>query len=436
MKAGQEIYSSQALMGLNRRLGSTMDLKPEITPGARPVGRVEVIAGLESKVSLLQVARGGLSRIQTWLEEIRVFLEEDGGGSQLAAPSIANEYVAERLRQISSIVGSVSFSSKILLNGRSGVRGEADGAGLQFVRGSARTLSSVGRGYPVSIDQLARPSSLIGSQPVIPSVIAQERWIALKEGDREARYKVKGNEEPQGLVENLQQAMDEAGLDIRVFLTRDQRLLFLHNQMGSGSQFEGGSQATKLVSGIAGLSIRAMAGQDIKGNLGTETAHGSGSFLVGNRGNPRTEGLIVYYDGPLQYPGQVVGYVQVNQSGILVPLDVGAQEVEMLSLPDLGLATQAIGVSNHSGFKSLAQIRAGSAQERRDGAKLARRAQSDLGELSEELKWKEDVYVDRAMGLLKSDLVATATETQEQQLNAQKAQQMALDLKSMIGFAG
>jgi len=433
MNTGPEIYSSQALKGLNRRIGPGMDLKPAVLPAARPIGRVEVITGLESKVSLLQVARGGIGRMSTWLGELQEFLQANQETPQMVAASVANQYVTERLSQLDGVIRSVSFASKILLNGNCGVKGHTEGAGLQFVRGSARTMSSVDQGYSVAIDQLARPAGLVGSQPALPSVIAQERWISLKEGKREARYKVQGDEAPAVLVSNLQQSITEAGLDIRVFLTRDQRLLLLHNQMGSSPSFEGLSQNTRLVSGMAGVSMNAMPGQDIKGSIGTEAAHGSGPFLVGNRSNPRTEGLIVYYDGPLEYRGQVVGYVEVSQNGLMVPLDVGAQEVEMLSLPDLGLNTQAVGVPNPSGFKSLAQIRAGSAQEREDAAKLVSRAQGDLKELSSELTWKEDIYVDRAMGLLKNDPVASAVETEAGHLNAQRAQQMALDLKRMLG---
>jgi len=436
MKAGQELYSSQALMGLNRRLSPGMDVSPKIGSTSRPIGRVDVITGLESKVSLLQVARGGLNRIQTWLDEIQVFLAENTEPPSVVAPSVANQYVTERLVQVGAIVSSVSFASKALLNGHAGLRGQAEGTGLQFVRGSARTLSSMGRGYPVCIDQIARASSLMGSQPALPSVIAQERWIAFKEGGREARYKVQGNEAPQGLVDNLQDTLDQAGLEVRVFLTGDQRLLFVHNQVGASPRFEGVSQETKLVSGIPGMSMGAMPGQDIKGSLGTEPAQGRGAFLMGKPENPRTEGLIVYYDGPLAYTGQVVGYVAVQQSGILVPLDIGAQAIEMLSLPDLSLDTQAVGVPNPSGFRSLGQIRAGSTQERKDANKLLQRAQGDVNELLEELKWKEEVYVNQAMNLLRANPVAQQTEKQTEELNAQKAQQMALDLKAMISKTG
>ncbi|OGH02408.1 MAG: hypothetical protein A2600_06570 [Candidatus Lambdaproteobacteria bacterium RIFOXYD1_FULL_56_27] len=419
-------------MGLNRRLAPLMGTEPPVSPGNPLVGRVAVIAGLEGKVSLLQVAKGGIGRIQLWLGEIRTFLEEAPSKDAPMAPSVANQFLEDRLRQIEGITQAVSFAGRALLNGKSGITGAAEGAGLQFVRGSARTLSSIGKGYPVSIDETARPASLLGTQPAVPSVLAQERWITLKEGGVEARYKVLGHEEPKELVYNLQRVMEEAGLDITVFLTRDQRLLFLHNQLGSGPKFEGTSQATRLVSGLPGEPMPSMAGRDLIGSIGTEPAQGSGAFLVGNRGNARTEGLIVYYDGPVQYPGQVVGYVTVTQNGILVPLDLKGQEVELLSLPQLSPSTQAIGVRNPSGFQCLSQIRAGSAKERWDAHKLVLRALADLSELAEELKWKEEVYVQKALDLLRQNPAEESATKALLGLSTEKAQQMALDLKTLF----
>ncbi|HSH12279.1 MAG TPA: hypothetical protein VLA15_00970, partial [Desulfurivibrionaceae bacterium] len=327
---------------------------------------------------MIQVAQKSLGRIKGWLGEVQGFLQSAPEQEGQLAPSVANRFVEDRLQQIGGITEATSFGAKALLNGKSGVSGEADGPGLQFVRGSARVISSIGRGYPVAIDESARPASLMGAASVSPSVIAQESWISLREGGHEARYQVRGDEDPRQLAQNLQRCLKDAGLDLSVYLTRDQRLLFLHNQLGGQPRFEGISQKTRLVSARPGDPVWATPGRDVLGTIGTEPAQGQGGFLIGAKGNPRTEGLIIYYDGQVDYPGQVVGYVRVSQSGLLVPLDVAGQEVEILSLPDLRPKQQAVGVRNPSGFKSLQQIRAGSPTERRDADLLVQKALSEL----------------------------------------------------------
>lgn len=435
MKSGPELFSAESLRDLNRRLGPHLDPKGEVMPGQRPGGRVAIIAGLEGKVSLLQVAQKSLGRIQSWLKEIEDFLAQTPKGEGSLAPSVANRFIEDRLRQIQGITEATSFGAKALLNGRSGVSGEADGKGLQWVRGSARTISSQGRGYPVAIDESARPASLMGAVSASPAVIAQERMIALKERGIEARYFPKGDEQPRELAANLQACIEEAGLDLSVYLTRDQRLLFLHNQLGGGQGFEGLSQKTRLLSPKAGQPVWATPGRDIAGTIGTEPAQGQGGFLIGAKGNPRTEGLVVYYDGQVDYPGQVVGYVRVTQSGLIVPLDLAGQEVEILSLPDLRPGSQAVGVRNPSGFRSLGQIKAGSLKERHDAKQLVKRSLGDLSRLAEELRWKEEVYVTKTIDLLRQGPEPGPKGEELLELSAPKAQAMAEQLKGMMKTA-
>jgi hypothetical protein len=337
---------------------------------------------------------------------------------------VANRFLEDRLQQIAGITEATSFGSKALLNGKSGVQGEADGPGLQFVRGSSRVISSLGRGYPVAIEEAARPASLMGAASASPSVIAQESAIYLKANGQEARYLVRGDEEPRQLAANLQRCLEEAGLDLSCYLTR-----------GSEPHFEGISLKTRLLSARPGEAVWATPGRDLSGTIGTEPALGKGGYLIGAKGNPRTEGLVLYFDAQVDYPGQVVGYVRVTQSGLLVPLDLGGQEVELLSLPDLGPGQQAVGVRNPSGFRSLSQIRGGSPSERRDAKGLVKRAAGDLAELAEELKWKEQVYVDKAIELLKRGPEAGPKGAELLGLSSDKAQAMARQLKGRMRSA-
>ena len=432
----QELYSPARLRGLNQRLEpGVLDTHNPVLPGG--IGgagsRAQVIAGLESKVSLLQVAEGGLGRVDGWLGEVSRFLNESSGGNESPlAPTVANRFIEDRLRQIQMITGAVSFGGQALLNGQAGVLGKADGQGLQFVKGSARTQSSEGRGYSVMIERGAQPASLMGTAPLLPTEIKKEGWIGLKEGQNEARYRVHGDEEPKELADGLQACLDQAGLDIQCYLTGDMRLLFLHNQLGSGPRFEGISQKTRLVSPQAGEVVAAQAGRDINGQIGSEPALGKGGFLIGAKGNQRTDGLILYFDGPVAYPGQIVGYVEVAQKGLLVPMDLGQRSTERLSLPAIGPEMLSVGVKNLSGFKNLAQIRAGSSVERRDALKMVLHAQQELESLGEELKWKEEVYVAKAIDLLKQGVTAPSDQADLLGLSQDKAKLMASQLRGLL----
>ena len=431
-----ELHNAALLQRINRRLEPGGDRRPAVIPGGSGPGgvRAQVIAGLESKVSLLQVASGGIKKTQAWLNEMDRFLEEAKSprAQEPLAPTVANRFIEDRLGQIQMITSAVSFSGQALLNGKSGVLGRADGAGLQFVKGSARTRSSQGRGYPVAIEWGPKSASLMGNAPLNPSEIQKEAWIGFKEGGAEARYKVRGDEQPKELVARLQESVDRAGLDLSVYLTRDMRLLILSNRLGSGPRFEGVSQKTRLISSRAGEGVLAEPGRDINGQIGTEPAQGQGGFLIGAPGNARTDGLKLYYDGEAQYPGQIVGYVEVVQKGLLVPMDLETKEVEILSLPALGPELLAVGIKNPSGFKSLGQIRAGSQVERRDAQKLVAQARGELSDLAEELKWKEEVYVGRATDLLKAGFEPRPTGADLLGLSQDKAKIMASQLRGIL----
>ena len=430
-----ELYSSALLKRINQRLEPGLEIGHPITPGGFGPGgaRAQVIAGLEAKVSLLQVAHSGINRIGVWLNEMGSFLAQaqEAGSKDPLAPTVANRFIEDRLLQIKRITEAASFGSQALLNGKSGVLGRAEGAGLQFVRGAASTKSSQGRGYPVAIAQEAKSASLLGATPLLPQEIKRESWIALKEGQSEARYKVRGDEDPKELVAHIQEAIDQAGLDLGCYLTRDMRLLVLSNQLGAGPRFEGISQKTRLLSSLPGEAQLAEPGRDVNGQIGTEPAFGRGGYLIGQKGNPRTDGLTLYFEGEIAYPGQIVGYVEVAQKGLLVPMDLGGQQIEILSLPALGPELLSVGVKNPSGFKSLEQIRAGSNKERKDALKLVNHAKEELKTLGDELKWKEEVYVERAIDLLTSPGPKPAGQ-ELLGLSQAKAKQMAEELGDLL----
>lgn len=432
-------YREQAMPGLgggvNRRIDPALEVgrgDPKVEPAFG--SRVNVISNLEGNVTRLQVARANIAKIQKLLEETGDFLAEGEAnrGIKEIPASVVNSYILDRVSQVRQMTERTSFQGRALLNGECGVTGQVTGDNLYFVRGSARILDSSQMGYPVAIEREARPSTLLGTAPISAESLAGESMIALVDGNQEVRYKPQAGENPESLVKNLQKVLWENGLDISVYRTRDNRLFLMHNQLGSRTHFAGLSYKTQILSLAAGRWHDAKAGQDIAGTIGLEPATGNGGFLVGNPGNARTDGLVIHYDGMMEYSGQIVGYVQTRQNGILVPLDLAGAEVELLSLPSLLPETLGVGVANYSGFKNLNLIKGNNRVEQRDSGRLIRWTVKELECLAEDLKWKEDAYVELAIDLLKNGMRPSAASESVMYLSKESAGSMAQELKEMI----
>ena len=425
--------------GLHRRIDPSLGLNQEdplmaMSRGStNNQGRFAMIGKLETGVSMLQTAQSGLEKVIGHLQEVQEFLEkkQQERDSSMAS-SVADHFIKEQIGKIRYAVEASSFQGRAILNGKRGVQGSTTGKSLYFVRGSANVLSSAEPGYPVTVTRSATPSVLVGAERVSERNLKDERLIVLMESGQEVRYKVRDDESPQSLVEHLQQELTRRGIDISVHMTQDHHLYFRHNRLGSSTGFQGMSYQTRLISTVAKSFVTATPGEDIEGNLGLEPALGEGGFLIGQRGNRRTEGLIVYYDGILSYPGQVVGYVHVTQNGELMPLDPLGHRSEILSIPALQPNFQAVGAPNSSGFWSLEAIRGATAKQRRDALKLVIWSLSDLDYLCRELKWKEETYVELAINFLRNTMQPELLGEDVIQLSKEKAGEMAHQLKSML----
>ena len=401
---------------------------------SEPGGRFSVIGKLESSVSMLQIAKSSIEKSKGWLGEMKEFLEKEVSYGPISnlPETVINNFLADRLNQIKMTAEAASFQGKALLNGNSGVRGESTSDHLRFVKGSARVISSSEEGYPVAITREPRPAYLVGMEQMKPETLRDESMIIISEGSVEVKYRMQVDENPESLVRNLQQMLLNHGLDISVFRTSDDHLLFRHNQPGSTLRFKGLSYNTRLVSVIPSQYRYAFPGEDVAGTIASEPARGDGGFLIGQKGNRLTDGLILYFNGRINAPGEVVGMMKVTQNGIIVPLDSAHEKAEILSLPALIPSLHAVGVGNRSGFSDLSSIRGNDQMEKKDALKLIVWSMLDLGYLLDELKRKEDSYVERAMELLKDSFNSKPAGEEILYLSKEKAGEMAEQLKTMI----
>ena len=407
----------------------------KIEPGLweGPVPGISPVAKLEGCVSILQITGASLKHMRGELKEMEEFLKTSLQTKTNVPGSLANSYLMERLRQIKALSEAASFQGRALLNGKSGVLANITGEGLRFVRGSALVQSSASGGYPVAIERAAKPASMVGPEIVTSGILKKESMLVIAEGQQEVRYRLDQTEDPKSLVAGLQRALWSAGLEVSACLSVDGRLVLMHNRLGTAGNFKGMSLNTRILGVEPGVYTEAEPGTDIKGRIGMEQAIGEGGFLIGGPKSPRVAGLVLHYHGKIDHPGQIVGYAEVTQKGILVPLDSKGGRKERLSLPHVGPKTLSVGVANQSGFTALEEIKGSDETQRMDSLKLIKNAQEEINSLSDELKWKENTYVDLAIKLLKQGIEPQEAGKGLLELKADKATQMAQDLKNMLG---
>jgi hypothetical protein len=320
------------------------------------------------------------------------------------------------------------------LNGDCGIRADVSGENLRFVRGSARVISSREPGYAVAVYQSPRPSMLTGNCRLTQDEIDREQFIFINDGSQEVRYRLKKDETPDSLVENLKECLLNQNLDVDVFRTRDDRLFFKHNQLGSKNRFQSMSAKTRLISDSPGQYEVSLPGIDIAGTIDSESAHGDGGFLIGDSDNKRTDGLVLFFDGEVGFPGQTVGHVKIKQNGITVPLDSSGSIVEMLSIPSIKPDLLAVGLATGSGFKDLASVQIVDELSCKDALKMALWSVVYLEYLCKELKLKENDYTNRTIELLRGSTSSSpVNEDDSLCLSKEKAGTMVEQIKMMLG---
>lgn len=396
--------------------------------------RFQVINQVEQGVTMLQTARKGADKVHNWLKEMKEFLEDlqERTAHTLLPESVVQHYLEDRLDRIREVVRDVTFQNRQLLTGEFGVKTNVTGNRLQFVRGGPFVKSSGPRGYSVAIFGMASRSAIIGQERLTEESLRVEKMISLFEGTQVMHYKLKKGEDPDSFVKNLQDHIIANGLDLSVFRTTDDHLIIMHNQKGSFTKFAGISHKTRLISANPGVAFKSIPGEDIQGTISGETAIGYGNFLIGSQGNQQTEGLIVYYDGKLDFPGQVVGNIYVEQKGLAVQTRLDNSDREIITVPSLLPETQAIGVTNNSGLGNLSMVRGKTELQRLDSLRLINWALEDLNGLAEEWREKENYFVSKAVDLLKSSMKPEHPSDEKFQISTEKAKKMADDLKTML----
>ena len=410
------------------------DLHPALILDQRKKQRFRLLNQLETGVSIIQMAQKGVKNVQEDLGKIKLFLKDiqESKETDKYADSVIQHFLETQIENIQQEITFLTFHGTKILNGDMGVKGETSQSNLIFVKGTSYTKASSDLGFPLRLMETASRSSLLGDSPLTSENLKLEKMISIFEGVNVVHYKLAPEESSDSLIKNLQENIFDKGLDLSVFRTMDDHLLIMHNQTGSRFRFTGMSYRSCLLSETPCKIINCEPGRDIKGSIAGEDAFGYGNFLVGARGNKYTDGLILYYDGKLEFPGQIIGRVYVEQNGIEIPLSPGKEWRETLSFPSVMPENLAIGVSNSSGFLNLSQISSKTENQRSDTLRLINLALQDLELMCKRWKENEAYLVSKAIEYLKNSLVQKPILEEDLHLSKEKSVKMAKEIKEML----
>ncbi len=206
--------------------------------------------------------------------------------------------LAEQCRAIDALAEQTRFGQTRLLDGSLGCRAAAAGEHLQLVAVGGRVRSSPPEGYAVLLTQEPTRATLLAEQPLTPEAIASGVRLEVREGGRSAAILTRPGQDAQGVVQELNSALDQQGLDVRTQATSAGRLLLQHRRCGRAAWFEAQSSLPGLLSEGA-RPQRVANGQDIAGSMHGEPCLGEGQLLSGRADNRCTAGLVVRYFDPI-----------------------------------------------------------------------------------------------------------------------------------------
>ena len=395
----------------------------------------QALRNLETVVSLLQTVGDSLEGFRRATSEALMalnahWIQHDRGA--VPTPELTR-YLRTRVNRIAEIARGCKFHGRGLLDGQSGVVGY--GNGVRFVRGGPNTMSSPPEGFEVRILALASRASLTGSVPLHEDWLRAEEEIFVAEGDRFIRYVPAPFHSIGEFLPRFQEAMLAAGLDLEVGLTRQRRLIVRHNQYGSHFKFKGASARTPLLSSRPGKIEWSRKGKDIQGTMDGEPAFGVGRMLIGYLDNTRTSELAVVWRGePLGENN--TARCHVRQNGILFQDGMGAGQNRMrISLPSFRPEWLGRWLETRSGYASLADVRAGTAEEIMDSVQLLFSLSCEVDEWTDRVRAWSERYQNRALAYLRAEsgrsLPAIAAGTR-----SPRSEHMARTLREIIQSGG
>jgi flagellin len=349
-------------------------------------GITQAVANTELASTMVQTAEGALGEINYILIRMRELAlhANNEGGNDIQAANVDNEDIRAGVEAISRIAMSTQYGSRRLLDGSSGVSGEAQGVGLAYLGASQQTRTSPITGYEVLVTQVPTRAILEGRARLTAATLPGLS-ITLIEGGKTVQVRATPQDSPASFVGKLKVALAQEGMPLDVAFD-GQRLSVQQREFGSKPTFHAASSVAGVLSREAGVLQAALPGQDIQGMLGGEAAHGEGLVLKGLPGSENTDGLAVRYTGPLvpspivgldgeralePRPGKgVVGVVTVANNAVNFQIGPNAGQRLGVAMPNASPQYLARSVQTESGFRALSDIDVTTRRGARDSVRL------------------------------------------------------------------
>jgi len=358
-------------------------------------GLNQAIANSEQAATMVQTAEGALTEANNTLIRIRELAlhAANEGATDVKAQEADQIEVAAGLESIARIASQTRFGTRPLLDGSSGISGEAQGDGLTYVSSSQRTRSSGISGYPVVITQAPTQASLRGSAALTDKNV-KNLTVSLFEGGKSVQVVATREDSPGSFFGRLKASVEQNGLAVDVVLRPDGTLLVRHKTYGSKPTFQASSSVPGVLGAEEGGLQSATSGKDIQGTIGGERTTGEGEQLRGLVGNDNTEGLVVSYvgtrqqvadgssEGGVRWERQIqagtAGIVHVANNALAFQIGPNSGQRVTVALPAVSPRFLARRVDTESGFRNLEEINVGTAKKAQDAIKIVDAAIDEL----------------------------------------------------------
>ena len=343
---------------------------------AQLAGLNQAIANSELDNAMIQTTEGALSEVNNLLIRMRQLALQaaNEGANDEAMLEATQAEIENGIKSLARLGQTAQFGKKKLLDGSTGLSGEAQGKNLVFIGASVDTKTSPIEGYVVDVTRVASRPFMVGSTPITQDNV-QNLSITLFSEGKTVRTRAVEGDTPGSFFGKFQSQVGRAGLPLDMTLSEDGTLSIIHREFGSEPNFQAVSSVAGVISAQADVVEEAVAGADIAGTIGGEAAVGKGQALSGIKGNENTDGLKTRYSGQQTGP---VGAVNVANNALRFQIVPDATQKTIIALPTVSPQFLSRSVENESQFNSLAEVNVKTAQGAADSIRLIDTAIDEL----------------------------------------------------------
>ncbi|NQU63726.1 MAG: flagellin [SAR324 cluster bacterium] len=356
---------------------------------AQIAGLNQAIDNSETAVSLVQTTEANISEISNLLTSIRqlsIHAANEGVNDEVMLEADQKE-IQNALETIDRISNQAQFGTQRLLDGSRGAAGTTTGENLEFVGATLQSGDSREHGFDVKITGVATKAGISAKTALTSEVIKAGEKLTVIEDGKLATYTSNADDTTATVIQNLKSAIEKNGLKVDISQNAETGTIELtHKEYGSGRQFQAISSTAGILSDVSNEIFNSQDGTDVSGTINGESAVGAGQVLTGVKGAACVDGLSVRYYGDgkellepdcevadlqvegaegqaappqkMEIPpeGASVGRVYVAQNSLRFQVGANHNQTVGISVKSTNTESLSRGVSNRTGYESLADL--------------------------------------------------------------------------------